>query len=74
MSLAGLVLIEQHNEWETAESRYFPEGWMLDLVTMNNRATVIEEAVSLPKLQPHKLSGSRLATYRGTRKSDIENR
>jgi putative transposase len=50
LRLAGSVLIEQHDEWEAGERRYFSEASMLGLATMNNPAEVIDEAVILPEL------------------------
>lgn len=50
LRLAGSVLIEQHDEWEAGERRYFSEASMLELTTMNNPIEVIDEAVILPEL------------------------
>ena len=50
LRLAGSVLIEQHDEWEAADRRYFSESSMLELATMNNPIEVIDEAVMLPEL------------------------
>ncbi len=50
LRLAGSVLIEQHDEWEAGERRYFSEASMLELTTMNNPTEVIAEAVILPEL------------------------
>jgi transposase-like protein len=50
LRLAGSVLIEQHDEWEAGERRYFSEASMLELATMNNPVEVIKEAVILPEL------------------------
>nr|WP_255455052.1 transposase [Cryobacterium adonitolivorans] len=50
LRLAGSVLIEQHDEWEAGERRYFSEAPMLELATMNNPIEVIDEAVILPEL------------------------
>jgi hypothetical protein len=44
------VLIEQHDEWEAGERRYFSEASMLELATMNTTVEVIDEAVILPEL------------------------
>jgi len=43
-------LIEQHDEWEAGERRYFSEASMLELTTMNNPVEVLDEAVILPEL------------------------
>jgi putative transposase len=50
LRLAGSVLIEQNDEWEAGERRYFSEASMLELATMNNPVEVIDEAVILPEL------------------------
>ena len=50
LRLAGAVPIEQHDEWEAGERRYFSEASMLELTTMNNPVEVIDEAVILPEL------------------------
>ena len=50
LRLAGSVLIEQHDEWEAGEGRYFSESSMLELAVMNNPVEVIDEAVILPEL------------------------
>jgi putative transposase len=50
LRLAGSVLIEQHDEWEAGERRYFSEASMLELTTMNNPVEVVDEAVILPEL------------------------
>ena len=50
LRLAGSVLIEQHDEWEAGERRYFSEASMLELTTMNNPVEVIDEAAILPEL------------------------
>lgn len=50
LRLAGSVLIEQHDEWEAGERRYFSSASMLELATMNNPVEVIDEAVILPEL------------------------
>jgi putative transposase len=50
LRLTGSVLIEQHDEWEAGERRYFSEASMLELATMNNPVEVIDEAVILPEL------------------------
>jgi putative transposase len=50
LRLAGSVLIEQHDEWEAGERRYFSEASMLELATMNNPIKVLGEAVILPEL------------------------
>lgn len=50
LRLAGAVLVEQHDEWEAGDRRYFSESSMLELKTMNNPVEVIDEAVILPEL------------------------
>lgn len=50
LRLAGSVLIEQHDEWEAGERRYFSSSSMLELAVMNSPVTVIDEAVILPEL------------------------
>ena len=50
LRLAGSVLIEQHDEWEAGERRYFSEASMLELATMNNSIEPLDEAVILPEL------------------------
>ena len=50
LRLSGSVLIEQHDEWEAGERRYFSEASMLELAVMNNPVEVIDEAVILPEL------------------------
>ena len=42
LRLAGAVLIEQHDEWEAGDRRYFSENSMLELKTMNTPADTIE--------------------------------
>jgi transposase-like protein len=50
LRLAGAVLVEQHDEWEAGERRYFSEASMLELKTMNTPADTIEEVSTLPEL------------------------
>ena len=50
LRLAGSVMIEQHDEWEAGERRYFSTASMLELATMNNPADTLDEAVILPEL------------------------
>ena len=50
LRLAGSVLIEQHDEWEAGERRYFSEASMLELKTMNQPVEPVDEAVILPEL------------------------
>jgi putative transposase len=44
------VLIEQHDEWEAGERRYFSEASMLELTMMNDPIDMIDEAVIHPEL------------------------
>jgi hypothetical protein len=48
--LAGSVLIEQHDEWEAGDRRYFSENFMLELAAMNTPAQTIEEVNIIPEL------------------------
>jgi transposase-like protein len=50
LRLAGSVLIEQNDEWEAGERRYFSEASMLQLKTMNQRTDPVDQAVILPEL------------------------
>ena len=50
LHLTGSVLIEQHDECEVDERRYFSEASMLELASMNRRIEAIDEAVILPEL------------------------
>ncbi|WP_426623934.1 IS256 family transposase [Leifsonia sp. McL0607] len=50
LRLAGSVLIEQHDEWEASDRRYFSEASMLELKTMNTPTDTIEEVKPLPEL------------------------
>ena len=47
LRLAGAVLVEQHDEWEAGERRYFSEASMKELDTKLNE---VEEAVVIPEL------------------------
>lgn len=42
--------IEQHDEWEASERRYFSKASMRELAIMNNPIETIDEAVTLPEL------------------------
>ena len=50
LRLAGSVLIEQHDEWEAGDRRYFSESSMLELKTMNTQIEPAEEVNILPEL------------------------
>jgi transposase-like protein len=50
LRLAGAVLVEQHDEWEAGERRYFSESSMLELKTMNETTGTIEEVNLIPEL------------------------
>ena len=50
LRLAGSVLIEQHDEWEAGDRRYFSENSMLELAAMNTTAQTIEEVNLIPEL------------------------
>ena len=50
LRLAGAVLVEQHDEWEVGDRRYFSESSLLELKTMGLTATALEEVTILPEL------------------------
>ena len=50
LRLAGAVLVEQHDEWEAGDRRYFSASSMLELKSMTYPAVVIEEVTILPEL------------------------
>ena len=51
--LAGVVLVEQHDEWEASDRRYLSEASMAVLMTMvTPKPQTIQEAISLPELTP----------------------
>lgn len=50
LRLAGAVLVEQHDEWEAGERRYFSEASMLELSTADAAPNTVEEVNTLPEL------------------------
>ena len=50
LRLAGSVLIEQHDEWEAGDRRYFSAASMLELKAMNVTTATIEEVTLIPEL------------------------
>lgn len=49
--MARAVLIEQHDEWDGGDRRYFSEASMLELATINMvSATSVEEVTLIPEL------------------------
>ena len=50
LRLAGAVLVEQHDEWEAGDRRYFSESSMLELKSMNETTGTIEEVNLIPEL------------------------
>jgi len=50
LRLAGSVLIEQHDEWEAGDRRYFSTASMLELKAMNAATETVEEMNLIPEL------------------------
>jgi transposase-like protein len=50
LRLAGSVLIEQHDEWEAGDRRYFSAASMLELKAMNVATEPVEEVNLIPEL------------------------
>jgi len=50
LRLAGSVLIEQHDEWEAGDRRYYSSASMLELASMNTATEPIEEVTLIPEL------------------------
>lgn len=50
LRLAGSVLIEQHDEWEAGDHRYFSEASMLELASMTTAISTCEEVNLIPEL------------------------
>jgi hypothetical protein len=50
LRLTGSVLIEQHDEWEAGDRRYFSKASMLELRIMNTAVDTLEEVNTLPQL------------------------
>lgn len=48
LRLAGAILLEQHDEWDAGERRYFSAASMLTVATMNQLPD--EEAIAIPEL------------------------
>lgn len=50
LRLAGSVLIEQHDEWEAGDHRYFTEASMPELASMTTAISTCEEVNLIPEL------------------------
>lgn len=50
LRLAGSVLIEQHDEWEAGDRRYFSAASMLGLKATNVAIETVEEVNLIPEL------------------------